>query len=52
MSTYKQLYDEDIKMTEMKRKIEDKKYKVKNKEYEKIKNFIKNTPVEFYLNKK
>jgi len=52
MSIYKQLYDEDIKMTEMKRKIEDKKYEVENKEYEKIKNSIKNTPIEFYLNKK
>lgn len=49
MNNYSKLYEEDVRMAEMKQKIVESKNKQENKEYEKIKRFIKDFPIELYL---
>lgn len=49
MDTYKKLYEEDVRMAELKQKLQEKNNSKENQEYKKIKNFIKNFPIELYI---
>ena len=46
------LFAEYVELSEIKQKINQRNTKYINKEYETIKKFIKDMPIEFYLNKK
>lgn len=52
MNEYKKLFEEDVKMNELKQRYEEKtSKKEENEEYMKLKHFITSFPIEMYLNK-
>ena len=52
LNDYKSLFDEDIKLNELNQRLKDMNNKEENKEYNDLKAFIKDFPIEAYLNKK